>query len=72
MERATSILYLSAHQMPFLETAHILWGVNGFYSWACMAYLFVLSSDVPSPAVQSTAACYVLQRFEDILIGHRE
>lgn len=48
MEPLPPSLSVSAHQIPFLETAHILWGVNGFYPWVRMAYLFILSSDVPS------------------------
>lgn len=47
---ATSTLSRCCHHClsePILETADILWGVNGFHTWACMAYLFILSLDVP-------------------------
>ena len=72
MDRATSTVYLSpaicAHWSPFLETAHILWGVDGFYTWALarLIYLSYLQMFCPCPGMQSAAAHCVPQKFEDI------
>ncbi len=73
MDRATSTvshlsLAICAHHGYIFR--NILWGVNGFCTWACTPYLFIYlifrcSAPLTRRAVGCSSLC-TLQKFEDI------
>lgn len=53
----------------FLETAHILWVVNGSYPWARTAYLFNLPLDVLSLSCSQLQLAVYCKGLKTFLIG---
>lgn len=72
MDRATSTGFLSLSvpiRARFLETAHILWVVNGSYPWARTAYLFNLPLDVLSLSCSQLQLAVYCKGLKTFLIG---